>query len=256
MRVLVVADDFTGACDTGVQFARPGRPCTVVFRPPQETLSVAVVDSESRHLSPRDAAERVRSALRDVDAATIVLKKIDSTFRGNVGSEVTAALDACPGRIALVIPAFPAGMRTTVGGHCRVNGVPLDQTEFARDPLSPVQSSAVAQLLGGALRTRLASDPNALRRAVDEAAPGDVVIVDAQTQSDIDDSLAVVAHELSRFVLVGSAGLGAAVGATLLGRPQIATPADGGTPPVTGTRASGVLGVVGSLSERSRRQVE
>ena len=60
-KLLVVADDFTGGLDTGVQFARQGIATRVVVNPDgtgdwtQTDGEVLVAVAESRHLSPEAA---------------------------------------------------------------------------------------------------------------------------------------------------------------------------------------------------------
>ena len=68
LRLLMIADDFTGALDTGVQLAAHGIPTQVVVG--QADLSacsstVLVVDTETRHLSAAKAAEAVAEASKD-----------------------------------------------------------------------------------------------------------------------------------------------------------------------------------------------
>ena len=54
-RLLMIADDFTGALDTGVQFAARGaRTCVVTdpaydFTRAKEEIQVLVLDAETRH---------------------------------------------------------------------------------------------------------------------------------------------------------------------------------------------------------------
>ncbi len=280
MRVLVVADDLTGACDTGVQFARSGRPCSVAFLPRLAEderrrshldafdRDIVIVDTESRHVPPHEAASRVRSVVSHAGSDTIVLKKIDSTFRGNVASEVGSALGVLRGRIGVVVPAYPAGGRTTVGGRCLVHGIPLDATEFAHDPLSPVTTASVADLVGCSAPVRRdptgrtpvrdpgrrsiqASGSEAVRKAVHDASPGDIIIVDATTQDEIDAVLSVVADDLHRVVFIGSAGLASAIGHGLLGHRGHDEPEE-----LRPVARRPVLGVVGSLSGRTRAQVD
>lgn len=79
---------------------------------------VIVIDTESR-ASPLDLAyTRVRDAARTLRGAGVktVYKKIDSTLRGNVGSELDAVTDELGKSLSLVVPAFPADRRTTVWG--------------------------------------------------------------------------------------------------------------------------------------------
>ena len=64
VKLLIIADDFTGALDTGVQFAAGGAETRVVtntdydFDSVDENVQVLVLDAETRHLS-RDEAYRV-----------------------------------------------------------------------------------------------------------------------------------------------------------------------------------------------------
>ncbi len=66
LKLLVIADDLTGASDTGVQFAKKGIPVLVVTGITCEstTLStdhqVVVVNTESRHLEAAEAGQRVK----------------------------------------------------------------------------------------------------------------------------------------------------------------------------------------------------
>ena len=65
LRLLMIADDFTGALDTGVQLAAHGIPTQVVVG--QADLSacsstVLVVDTETRHLPAAKAAKAVARA--------------------------------------------------------------------------------------------------------------------------------------------------------------------------------------------------
>ena len=61
MKLLVIADDFTGAMDTGAQFSKNGIATLVSTRTElnfdqiQQNIQVLVVDTESRHITPDKA---------------------------------------------------------------------------------------------------------------------------------------------------------------------------------------------------------
>ena len=116
-------------------------PCTVWLDVPARS---GVVDTESRHLAPDEAAKRMRAFLAGVDPRTRIFKKIDSTLRGPIAAELAAIEEAFPGRRLVVCPAYPQLGRTVRAGRLLVNGVPVDQTDFARDPRWPVTSAAIA----------------------------------------------------------------------------------------------------------------
>ena len=139
MRLLVLADDLTGALEAGAKLSAPVRlfgPCS---EPPPETL---VVDTESRHLDPAQAAQRVRDTVAQY-RPELIFKKTDSTLRGNIGPEIAALGDS-----VVFLPAYPELGRIVRGGHLYVDGKPLHQTPFAHDPHHPARSSSVAELLG------------------------------------------------------------------------------------------------------------
>ena len=129
-RVLIVADDLTGAMDSAGPFAALGMETWVVAVPMRsdpstlESARVVSVNTDSRHLRAAEAALRVRGIARHLgaDAFDIVIKKIDSTLRGNVVAETMALLEASGRREAVVAAAFPAQGRTVRGGIVHVDG--------------------------------------------------------------------------------------------------------------------------------------
>ncbi len=96
-RSLIVADDFTGANDTGVQMRRRGISTRVFFSVGSYSSGdySLVIDTESRALPETDAALAVTDAAGalDLNSFKYVIKKVDSTIRGNIGAEVRALDD-------------------------------------------------------------------------------------------------------------------------------------------------------------------
>ena len=68
------------------------------MQPPLPAGALSIV-SDSRHLPPNEAAERVSSLILPlVDTENAIwYKKIDSTLRGNLGAELDAMLGALAG---------------------------------------------------------------------------------------------------------------------------------------------------------------
>src|SRR5437867_8466852 len=148
-RVVVTADDLTGAADTGVQCARAGLPARVWLRDGSVGPGASVFDTDSRSLAPLRAAGRVGALARRLraDGFEHLYKKVDSTLRGNVGAETAALLAALGREFAVLAPAFPANGRTTVGGVQRVGGVPVHQTAIGQDPAHPMRFPTIAAAL-------------------------------------------------------------------------------------------------------------
>ena len=100
LEVAVIADDLTGAADTGIAFALAGVPTFVAFgeRNPPAGSRVVAFDTDSRALAADAAAARASAAATRACERGVrtIYKKIDSTLRGNVGAEAAAILRANP----------------------------------------------------------------------------------------------------------------------------------------------------------------
>jgi uncharacterized protein YgbK (DUF1537 family) len=146
MRVLVVADDFTGAAEIAAAGKRFGLSARVGGTAGD---GVTAIDTNSRLMTPDQAVATVKASLASLDLSQfdLVYKKTDSVLRGPVAAEVLAVAEAAGRRGAILCPQNPTRGRTIVDGVYRINGVPLVQTQFARDPDYPATSSKVLDLL-------------------------------------------------------------------------------------------------------------
>src|SRR6184192_643781 len=116
LEVAVIADDLTGAADTGIAFALAGIPTFVAFgeKSPPDNARIVAFDTDSRAIAADAAASRAgAAATRACERGTrTVYKKIDSTLRGNVGAEIAAIFRAMTERggraVVIASPAFPA----------------------------------------------------------------------------------------------------------------------------------------------------
>ncbi len=155
VRLVIIADDFTGALDTGVQFSKNAVNTLILqykdldFSKIDESVQVVVVDTESRHVSGKEAAARVKEAAVKALRAGVCFfyKKTDSALRGNIGSELLAVMEATGAGELMFIPAYPDAGRTTVNGCQFINRIPIDETSFSRDPLDPVTSCYIPHII-------------------------------------------------------------------------------------------------------------
>ncbi|BCN29767.1 four-carbon acid sugar kinase family protein [Anaeromicropila herbilytica] len=154
--LLIIADDFTGALDTGVQFAASGANTRVVtsanydLNQVDSEVQVLVMDAETRHLSPREAYDIVYDITKRAIEQKIpyLYKKTDSALRGNIGSELTAMLSATGERTLSFLPAFPKMKRWTKEGIHYIDDVPVSESVFGKDPFEPVTCSYIPQIIG------------------------------------------------------------------------------------------------------------
>ena len=253
--VSIIADDLTGACDTGCLFAGPG-PVGVVAEPalPCSDRAVITVDTESRPLALDEAARVVRALAARLErrlAGGVTFKKVDSTMRGAVGAELAALLDGGPFTGALVCPAFPAQRRVVRHGRLLVDSLPVHASPVARDPDFRAATSEMAALLGatGVPVVTLALDEVRAGREkiahVLEQNPGTIVSADAETDADL-TALAEALAAAPGTLAAGSAGLGRALSHVL------GTTAPAPALPPGAAR----LVVVGSRHPASRAQLE
>src|SRR5438034_10566435 len=101
----IIADDLTGACDTGALFAARGPVPVTVWPDAALRAPVSVVDTETRALDPADAAPRASAVARSA-ARTRTFKKTDSTLRGPTGAGRAALRGAPSAAGARVCPAL------------------------------------------------------------------------------------------------------------------------------------------------------
>jgi D-threonate/D-erythronate kinase len=215
--VIVIADDLTGAADTGVCFTRAGLSAVIAFSPESNPgADVLVFSTESRYAGKSEARKRIRCLVPHAKGAAFIYKKIDSTLRGYPGAELAEIMAGLGVEKALVAPAFPAQGRTTVGGRQLIAGIPIEHTSFQRE----VASSELIQIFGACDRPvrlislpTLRSNPAEMHKAF--ASPGPAVIIgDAETDADL-QILAAAARQSGIRLFCGSAGLAAALATQL-----------------------------------------
>lgn len=151
----IIADDLTGANDTALQFKLNGADTNILLNTDvistNSDLSQAwAISTESRNVSLQDAFEKVKEAtqlLVEKINPDFFYKKIDSTVRGNIAVEVLSMLEVLGWDSAVIMPAFPQEGRITVGGYHLLRGIPIERTEMARDPHSPITESHLPTLL-------------------------------------------------------------------------------------------------------------
>ena len=227
-RCLVIADDLTGAADTGVQFVIRGLDTCLISPDGSRPIDfsqyrkwdVLVVNTHSRGLNTRQASERISLLLKDYhrDPFPLVYKKIDSTLRGNVGSEIDALMEKTRLSIGFVAPSFPEQKRSLAGGIMMVDGNPLSLTEAAQDAVSPIHESHVHKILetqsrldiAGIALAHVASTFEKLHAEVMReslSGKGKLIIFDAVARKDLRNIAAVGFRMPEQPLWIGSAGL-------------------------------------------------
>jgi D-threonate/D-erythronate kinase len=223
-RLLIIADDLTGAADCGMACVAAGLDSIVVLKDnePIPSADVVSVDAATRRLSSPDAAEQTaRLTRRYLGPQTrILFKKLDSTLRGHVAQEiaavlsVTRALHVAHG-IAIVAPAFPAMGRTTVGGRQFVRGVPVETTEIWHREALKASAYLPGRLGEHGLRAAhidlhtVRSEKRLSDALAGAKAQHDAVVCDAETEEDLRAIVRAGMTLQTSIVWAGSAALAA-----------------------------------------------
>lgn len=241
-KYLIIADDFTGANDTGVQMRKRGIQTDVVLYPNEDiTDSSIVLDTESRHLSKNDAYNKVSKMYRKLikkNKFKFVYKKIDSTLRGNVIDEMQAIIDIYNPEKIIFAPSFPDIGRVVKEKIHYVNNKRLLKTEFAEDPLSPITNDNIKNLLEESIDESIEHHSiSSIRKSNFSLKNKKYHTFDAVTNEDLLKIVKYSIKQSNKILWVGSAGLANAL-FTLL-KPK-----------------KPVLSVVGSISEVSFKQLD
>ena len=253
LRLLILADDFTGALDTGVRFAARGIPTQVVtaegFADVPKQTEVLVIDTETRHLSPEEASNRIYALTLSAIQAGIscIYKKTDSALRGNIGAELAAVLRASAAERLPFLPAFPQIGRTTEGGRHYINGIPVNESPFGKDPFEPVKTAELAELIKEQSQVQVHSFPALHSEDVPPKQRG-ILVFDAKTEEELLESGRALFRAGAPRVLAGCAGFAAFL-PELLGM----TGYESGVLPRLSPR---LLVLCGSVNPITRRQLQ
>ena len=214
IKLVIIADDLTGALDTGVQFSKKNMSTIVTtdlnfnFEDICKEADVVVVDTESRHIPAAEAKERIKSVLSKFNKKEIrfFYKKTDSTLRGNLGSEIEGFMEGLNINEVSFIPAFPSGKRTVKDGVLYVNNVKLAETQFAMDILNPVTDSFIPDII------KKQSDINVkLKDINEEFSPLDdkekhIYIFDSENMEDMENIGKILYNKNKLNYTIGNAG--------------------------------------------------
>ena len=200
LKTLIVADDNTGANASAILLNELNFSTLslIDFKEAKvvEGYDGIAVGTDSRATDPDTAYQRVTRVLDAfTDENPIVLnKRVDSTLRGNLGSELNAFKDTFPNRKIAIVPSFPKSKRICKDGLLYVNDTLLENTDVAKDPKMPIHTSDVKALfekqfngtITNITREALTDEDTLLKTITKTYQTHDAVIFDALNDEDID----------------------------------------------------------------------
>jgi uncharacterized protein YgbK (DUF1537 family) len=248
----VIADDLSGAADCAAAFARNRGPVPLYLSaiPSSHVSGSWALDTDTRAMTQHEAlhtTHRIATALRkNTDDDVLVYKKVDSTLRGHLAVEMRAMVSAGGFDGVVIATAFPEQGRTMRDGRL-VIAERLDATSANL----PLMLEAAGLRCGSLAASQDADQLSvALERAF--AAGMQAVVIDADVPSHLQAAAVAVliASASRRLLIAGSAGLARALASMLNNHATVPAPE------YSAASHGPVVGVVGSFSSASSRQVE
>lgn len=224
-RVLMIADDLTGALDASVAFARAGISTCVgrddyfLHSSDAARCAVQVTVVPSRHMSPEEAYRSVYRVVKDAREFTCIFKKTDSALRGNIGAELAAVRDAAGENTLYFVPALPKMNRITRNGVQYIDGtIPVARSVFAKDPFNPVRHSAIHEIIAETSQVPVVYATECLGTY-----PEGITVFDAETEEDVHTIAARLLQQEKVKLIAGCAGLANALPKVLDLEKQVAS---------------------------------
>ena len=205
-KILLIADDYTGANDTGIKIAERGYEVEISLKTDEVIDSdICVIDTESRNISGDESRKIINKTLKSInnlDDYLFIYKKVDSTLRGNIKEECDEIIKYYKPEIIIFDPAYPVLGRKVIDGIHFVNDVRLKETEFAHDPEKPITEDDIRKIF----------DTTSYHHNLEDIRNGLVIKDGINTfDTELDSDLSEIAKkclDLDRKILyIGSAGL-------------------------------------------------
>jgi uncharacterized protein YgbK (DUF1537 family) len=278
--IAIVADDLTGAADTGVQFC-PRFKGTVLlshanFLPGSVEglgfpVQVLALHSNTRAKKTGPAQERLSHIARRLAPLrpAYTYKKVDSCLRGNLGAEVEALMDNMGYDLSFIAPAFPEMGRTTLHDLHLVDGTPVGETEVSRDPVTPVTESRLSRVVKTHTRFKVAHVDVGFMEGAGERTGERLgieierqiglgvrhLVFDATCRTHLDKIVSETLRISKKILLVGSAGLAGSLAGHFPKNPFPDDSSPGGSQEGNHLQEGSHLMVCGTTSERTGLQV-
>lgn len=199
IKLLVIADDFTGMLDTGVQFAKYSNKVTATtnynidFSSIPDDIEVLIIDTETRHALAEVAYDRLAKLFNRAKLSDIkyIYKKIDSVFRGNVGPELKAMADCLDTKNIPLVPSYPDNNRIIKDGKLYID---RDFKDYSN------------QHYDIDLQKKLSREEISLITKASNNEDGEFLFMDAVSNDDLEKNLSYLENKDLTNYVVGSAG--------------------------------------------------
>ena len=182
--IVVIADDLTGAAELagiGWRYSLDAELFMSFIETDDVYIPLFVVCTDSRSLNKENAESVTTRIAKEISlmAPDHIYKKIDSVFRGHVLDELRIEMDQLSLKKALIIGANPSLGRTITDGRYFINGDPISETDFGKDPEFAITDSSVLRMI------RAAAGEVSVLKHTDDLPEEGIVIGEAVSGEDI-----------------------------------------------------------------------
>jgi len=180
--IIVIADDLTGAAEIGGIGLRYN--LTVEITSEIDLSSGAdllIINTNSRSKSADEATKEMSLLCQKLKPLkpSLIFKKVDSVLRGHIIPEIEIQLKELELKQALLVPANPLMGRKIIDASYLINGLPIHETDFSKDPEFPVKSSLVLEMLSPLKKVV------SVQKHFQELPVNEIVIGEAENEQDL-----------------------------------------------------------------------
>lgn len=207
--IYIIADDLTGASDSGIQLAKNGFSTFVAIDSEmidlnQQECEVLSINANSRAKKPIEAKKIIKELvfkIKKQDSTGLIYKKIDSLFRGNTVVEIESLIDAGNYDTAYVAATYPSGNRQMIDGKIINSRYEIDVNEiFEQDSKKKFKLISLSSVRKG--KKYLIDKIEHLKTKGYQ-----IFVFDGETDDDLDLVYQISILGKEKNVLCGSAGL-------------------------------------------------
>jgi len=228
-RLLIIADDLTGAMDTGAYFGR--LEISTIVNVSEDSLEdtndpVYSIHAATRNLDLAQAWEAHRRIGNKVKSyRRVIAKKTDMGYRGNHGAEISGLLTGLSRQVCYLLNALPDYDAYVLQAQQYVKKKPLVESMYASDPTHKPTTSYIPDILAKQMSEKIGTvyledvRGPVLKEKV-EALEGQncgVIVFDAATNDDCKIIVETLYHRSDSVVWAGTLGLMQALSAVMYG---------------------------------------
>ncbi len=149
-KIVVIADDFTGAAEIGGIGLRHGLKVAIETEPIQnDDIDLCVIATDTRSMPGKEAARYIAEITRKAMKFKpyLIYKKMDSVLRGNISEELESQMNVLGLERSVIIAANPVFNRIIKNGKYYIDDIPLNKTCFSVDSQYPINSNDIYEIL-------------------------------------------------------------------------------------------------------------